>query len=142
MMGKLPGYLRVMIVDDEPTMRSLIRTLLRQADVTEVTEAEHGEEALTKLRELGRDRGPHVIICDLHMRKMDGMDFINVLRKGKEQALHKNTPVVILTGNRDTMMHDVLLQSGATAILVKPMSAIELIASIESAVRQATGLDP
>ena len=64
---------------------------------------------------------------------MDGMDFCNKLRLDKNEVL-RSIPVKIRTGERDTFVHDVTRQVGATMVLVKPISAGDLKAQIEAAV--------
>ena len=113
-------------------MRSIIRNLLSQNNISPVMEAENGVEAMRGLLDFRRPK-PDVIICDLHMEKMDGMDFSNKLRLSKQDAI-RGIPVLILTGERDQMPLEVVRQVGVTAILGKPISAPELCQHIESAV--------
>ena len=62
--------IRVLVVDDQRTMRQIIRRLLSQIGVRDVDDAEDGEQALKKLRSPTADK-PDIVICDLHMEKMD-----------------------------------------------------------------------
>ncbi len=122
----------VLVIDDQKTMRQIVRRLLGQIGVQDVADAEDGEAALEMLhRPLAKK--PDLIICDLHMEKMDGMDFCNKLRLDKNEVL-RAIPVIILTGEQDTFVHDVTRQVGATMVLVKPISADDLKAQIEAAV--------
>ncbi len=124
--------IRVLVVDDQRTMREIIRRLLGQIGIHDVDDAADGEEALEKLHDLTADK-PDVIICDLHMDKMDGMDFCNHVRRDKNDTV-RAIPVIILTGEQDTFVHDVTKQVGATTVLVKPVSAEDLKAQIQAAV--------
>lgn len=124
--------LRVMIVDDQKAMRSIIRNLLSQHDINQISEAADGLDALEKLMDR-RQPNPDVIICDLHMDKMDGMEFCNKVRLSKIEAI-KTIPVLILTGERDELSLEVAKQVGATAVLGKPISAPDLCQHIENAV--------
>lgn len=124
--------LRALVVDDQRTMRAIIRRLLSQIGVHDIDEAEDGEQALEKLRNPTGDK-PDIIICDLHMEIMDGMDFCNHVRRDKNDDI-RHIPVIILTGEQDTFVHDVTKQVGATTVLVKPVSADELKTQIEAAV--------
>lgn len=124
--------IRVLVVDDQRTMREIIRRLLGQLGIRDVDDAENGAEALDKLRD-ARAAKPDIVICDLHMEKMDGMDFCNKVRRAKDESL-RGIPVIILTGEQDTLVHDVTKQVGATTVLVKPVSAEDLKAQIEAAV--------
>ncbi len=67
MINTADDSIRVLVVDDQRTMRSIIRQLLGRVGISNVTEAEHGEEALAVLRNPAMDT-PDVIICDLHMK--------------------------------------------------------------------------
>ncbi len=132
MPGKAAQAIRVLVVDDQRAMRSIIRNLLSQHNITHVTEAEDGVEAMQTLLDF-RQPNPDVIICDLHMDKMDGMEFCNKLRLSKLEAI-RGIPVLILTGERDEMPLAVAKQVGATAVLGKPISSPDLCRHIENAV--------
>lgn len=132
MMEPESSSIRVLVVDDQRTMREIIRRLLGQLGIRDVDDAENGAEALDKLRD-ARAAKPDIVICDLHMEKMDGMDFCNKVRRAKDESL-RGIPVIILTGEQDTLVHDVTKQVGATTVLVKPVSAEDLKAQIEAAV--------
>jgi CheY-like chemotaxis protein len=124
--------IRVLVVDDQRTMRDIIRRLLGQIGVHDVDDAADGEQALEKLHHPTDDK-PDIVICDLHMEKMDGMDFCNRVRRDKNDVI-RGLPIIILTGERDTFVHDVTKQVGATTVLVKPVSAADLKTQIEAAV--------
>ncbi len=115
---------RVMVVDDQSVMRKIIRKLLKQFGDFDVIEAENGSVALDRLLGLDEDL-PDVIISDLHMDVMDGLEFCNKLRRIKNSRLSA-IPVVLLTGENDKMVLDVSAQVGASRVLKKPVSAPEL----------------
>jgi CheY-like chemotaxis protein len=106
--------------------------LLGQIGIQDVADAEDGEAALEMLHS-PQAKDPDLIICDLHMENMDGMDFCNKLRLDKNEVL-RAIPVIILTGEQDTFVHDVTRQVGATMVLVKPISAGDLKERIEAAI--------
>lgn len=124
--------INVMIIDDQRTMRSIIRQLLHKSHIDNVTEAENGEHALKIMAEPDFVI-PDVILCDLHMDKMDGMDFTQHIRRGKNPAISE-IPILILTGDSDNLLHDVTQQVGATKILLKPISAGDLLIEIQQAI--------
>ena len=124
--------IRVPVIDDQRTMREIIRRLLGQIGIHDVDEAGDGEQAPEKLHNPTADK-PDVIICDLHMENMDGMDFCNHVRRHKNDAI-RGIPVIILTGEQDTFVHAVTQQVGATTVLVKPVAAADLKTQIEAAV--------
>jgi CheY-like chemotaxis protein len=124
--------IRVLVIDDHKTMREIVRRLLAQIGIEQVSDAENGEAALALLRTAGFEP-PDVIICDLHMDKMDGMQFCTKLRHD-DNPDRRATPVIILTGEQDTLVHEVTEQVGATVVLTKPISADDLKKQIEAAV--------
>ncbi len=66
--------IRVLVIDDHRTMRQIVRRLLGQIGIHDVEDAEDGAAAL-KILHSPQAKQPDLIICDLHMEKMDGMDF-------------------------------------------------------------------
>ena len=124
--------IRVLVVDDQRTMRKIVRQLLSQVGVHDVDDAADGEQALAMLHNPTGDK-PDIVICDLHMEKMDGMDFCNHVRRDKNEDI-RAIPIIILTGEQDTFVHDVTKQVGAATIMIKPVSAGELKSRIQDAV--------
>ena len=119
--------IHVLIVDDQKTMRSIIRQLLHTQHIDHVYEAKNGQEALEMLKD--PDVAPDVILCDLYMDEMDGMEFVHHIR------LQKNdTPVLMLTGEKSKFIHEVSTQAGATKVLTKPISAPDLVNEIHKAI--------
>ncbi len=124
--------LRVLVIDDQKSMRSIIRGLLYQFGVEDIDEADGGEGALEFLLH-PRSKFPDVIICDLHMGKMDGMQFCNAVRRN-DNLRNRHVPIIILTGDQDSFMHEVVEQVGALKVVTKPVSADELRQHIGAAV--------
>ncbi len=123
------GDIRVLVIDDQRAMRSIVRQLLSQIGIHDIQEARNGEEAL-KIINQPNEEDPDVIICDLHMDKMDGLEFCNQVRRDKEHVI----PIIILTGDSDEFLHEVSRQVGAVAVLTKPVSAPELREHIQTAI--------
>ncbi len=124
--------IRVLVVDDQRSMRSIVRRLLSQVGISDVEEAGNGEQALALLRNPSF-ADPDVIICDLHMDTMDGLEFCNQVRRD-EGIRNRAIPILVLTGDQDTLIHEVSRQVGATAVLEKPISADELVKQIHTAI--------
>ncbi len=124
--------LKVLIVDDQNTMRSIIRRLLSQMGIVRVQEASDGRSAMERLGK-GLDSRPDIVICDLHMEDGDGMSFCNQVRRHKNKEIAQ-TPVIILTGDRDPLLHAVAKQVGAVKVLTKPISAPDLEKEIHQAI--------
>ena len=113
-------------------MRNIVRRLLQQVDITNVSEADDGDVALEMLMKHGAKQ-PDVIICDLYMESMDGMEFCNKLRR-YEREKSEATPVLVLTGEKDPLVHEVAEQVGAVTVLTKPIDSVHLAEAISKAV--------
>lgn len=125
------GIIRVLIVDDQRTMRSIIRAMLNNNGIKQVTEAREGGEALRKMEESVTP--PDVVICDLHMKGMDGLEFCQKVRLSKNPKI-RDAKIIVLTGDKDTFIHDVSTQVGAVSVLSKPVTSEELKMEIARAV--------
>lgn len=119
-----PADIKVLIVDDQATMRRIIRRSLRKIGITDVHPAENGAAALEWLN-FPSNPCPDVIICDLHMDTMDGLEFANTIRRGKGGP-DKMIPILLLTGESDKMLLEVAQQVGVTQVLQKPISPQDL----------------
>ncbi len=124
--------LHVLIIDDQKAMRSIVRSLLHRIGIEDIAEAENGEEALDRLHD-SHAEFPDVIICDLHMNKMDGLQFCNFVRRD-EKLRNSGIPILMLTGDRDQLLHEVARQVGVVSVLTKPITAEELRNQITEAV--------
>ena len=124
-----------MIIDDQKTMRSIVRNMLMQVNIKSFLEADNGVAAIAKLGECVNDP-PDIIICDMHMDGMDGMEFVSHVRRGKT-TLDRDHPVIILTGDKDRLLTEVTEQAGATMVLHKPVA----IAALKQAIVNAVGYD-
>jgi len=116
MADKRPASCTVMVVDDEPDVRYLLRITLEEAGYG-VVEAAHGEAALEQVR---RSR-PQLVVTDRMMPRMNGGELIERLRADEST---KTIPIVIITGTRGD-------QAGADAVQGKPFDTSELITLID-----------
>ncbi len=123
--------LKVLVIDDQKSMRSILRNLLRQIGIGDVEEAGGGAEALDRLANTAV-KFPDLIICDLHMEKMDGLEFCNKVRRTEALRNH-GVPILMLTGDRDEFLHEVSKQVGALSVLTKPITAEELQGHVSKA---------
>jgi two-component system chemotaxis response regulator CheY len=108
---------RALIVDDSSVMRKIVARSLRQAgiDLSQTLEAGNGAEALGLLRENQVD----LILCDINMPVMDGLEFIKQLST-IEKA--KGVPVIMVTEGSESHVVQAL-SSGARGYLRKPFTA-------------------
>ncbi len=116
MEDKRPASCLVMVVDDEPDIRFLLRVTLELAGYG-VVEAAHGEAAL----ELVRRSLPQLVLTDRMMPRMNGDELIERLRAGEST---KAIPIVMISGTRGA-------QGRADAILGKPFDPAELIVLVD-----------
>jgi len=126
-----PADIKVLIVDDQSTMRRIIKRSLRKIGITEAHPAENGAAALEWLN-FPSNPSPDIIICDLHMDTMDGLEFANTVRRGKGGP-DKAIPILLLTGESDKMLLEVAEQVGVTQVLPKPISPQDLGIAIANA---------
>jgi two-component system chemotaxis response regulator CheY len=123
--------LKVIVVDDQLTIRSLVRAGLQQIGVNDVREFNGGAEALESLAL----RPPNVVISDYNMPNMNGMDFLKAIRANPQ---HKNTAFILLTGRADRDLVVEAVKAGANNYLVKPFTAAILKQKIEQVVGALT----
>ena len=118
------GY-KILIADDEPEIRDLLRLYLENEQY-EVVEAEDGRQALSLLRE----KKPDLCVLDIMMPKMDGYHVLQELRK------ESNIPVLILSA-KDADSEKILgLNLGADDYLSKPFNPLEAVARVNSNIRR------
>ena len=116
---------RILIIDDEPPIRRLLRTALTAQDYR-VEEAADGEAALDFLRRNKMD----LIVLDLGLPRMDGLEVIRQLRDGGN-----HTPIVVLSSRDDEKGKVAALDLGADDYVTKPFGVEELAARIRAALR-------
>jgi DNA-binding response OmpR family regulator len=125
------GGLTILVVDDEPAMVGALGALLGQAG-HRIVAAYDGEEAL---RRFAADR-VDVVLLDLAMPGLDGAD---VCRRMRAQA---DTPIIVVSGERDRAATAQLLDLGADDYVRKPFRADELLARIRAVTRRHTATRP
>ena len=114
----------VLIVDDQQTMRSLVRTGLNQLGITNTREAADGEDALRALI----TRSAHLVISDFNMPKMDGLQLLRAIRSHEPI---KGVAFIMLTGRADRDLVQRAAQFGVNNYLVKPFTVATLREKIE-----------
>ena len=116
--------MRVLVVDDQFTFRSIVKNNLKQIGIEKVAEASDGEEgvaAAIKLR-------PNLILTDYYMPKMDGLELLQCVR-GNEQT--RSMAVFLVSGRADKELVERAVQLGVNNYLVKPISSATLKEKIE-----------
>jgi len=92
--------LKALIVEDNSHMRSLLRALLNSIGIREIAEAANGQTALILLRERKSD----LVLTDLAMKPMDGLDFTRRVRND-DQSPNPFVPIIMITGHTDRRRH-------------------------------------
>ena len=128
--GSLTGNGRILVVDDEPDIRRVVRIVLEKAGY-DVLEAEDGQAAIEVINTGENRLMVDVVLCDMRMPKIDGIEAMTYLR---DRFPH--VPVVVLTGFPDTEMAVSSMHNGAVDYLVKPVDSERLTAAVASAMEQ------
>ena len=108
---------RILIVDDEASMRTLIRRTLSRMGMANLLEAASGAEALKLLVATPVD----LVMCDWNMPAMSGMELFQ-----RARSLKPDLVFLMLTGRADAESHAAARQAGVAAFLVKPIAAPDL----------------
>lgn len=109
--------MRVLVVDDERFIRNIVVRLLKDMGFNHVEEADDGTAAVA----LGEAATPGLVICDINMKPMNGLRFLQKVRTGTP-GFDLNTPVIMLTGLSDENTVGYALALDANAFLLKPVS--------------------
>jgi two-component system chemotaxis response regulator CheY len=116
--------LKILAVDDSPTMRRIIINTLKRAGFGDVTEAFNGKDALAKMKVNAFD----FIITDWNMPEMDGKEFVTNIRQTAE---YKSIPVLMVTTR--SVQDDIVeaIKAGVNSYVVKPFTLQVLKEKIE-----------
>src|SRR5438552_7096858 len=124
--SSIRGMKTILVVDDEPKIVSLARDYLEHAGFA-VVSASDGSEALAR----ARAEHPDLIVLDLGLPKLDGLDVARALRQTS------SVPIVILSGRADESDKLVGLELGADDYVTKPFSPKELVARVRAVLRRS-----
>ncbi|NUN67646.1 response regulator [Pseudanabaena biceps] len=116
--------IHTLIVDDQQTMRALIRTSLQQIGFREIRDASDGEAALRSVI----TQPPHLIISDFNMPNLDGL---GLLRAVRAHGPSSKTAFIMLTGRADRELVQRAVQFGVNNYLVKPFTVAQLKEKLE-----------
>jgi two-component system alkaline phosphatase synthesis response regulator PhoP len=116
---------QILVVDDEPRIAEICRDYLERAGFKVMT-AGNGADALT----LARTKQPDLVVLDLGLPKMDGLDVTRALRK------RSNVPIIMLTARVEESDKLIGLELGADDYLTKPFSPKELVARVRAVFRR------
>jgi two-component system chemotaxis response regulator CheY len=117
--------LNVLIVDDQQTMRSLVRTGLQQLGFKEFKECADGEDGLRAML----TTKTHLVISDYNMPRLDGLGLLRAIRSHEPI---RTTAFIMLTGRADKELVARAVQFGVNNYLVKPFTVATLKEKIEA----------
>ncbi len=119
---------RVLIVDDDPAIREVVRIALSR-DGFDMTEAADGAAALVQFAATA----PDLVVLDVMLPEMDGTDVCRALRR------HSHVPILFLSSRDSEVDRIVGLEIGGDDYLTKPFSPRELVARVRALLRRAAG---
>lgn len=122
---------RILVVDDEPTVREVVAAYLDR-DGFSVTQAIDGEEAL-RLINTGK---PDLVLLDVMIPGYDGLSVLRTIRSSL------TTPVILLTARADESDRILGLELGADDYVVKPFSPREIVARVRAVLKRSAANDP
>lgn len=120
---------KLLLIDDDPNLILLVQDYL-EFQGYQVTTVDNGKEALERLEE----EIPDLIICDIMMPEMDGYELVERIR---EDSRISWIPVIFLSAKGQPNDRVKGLNTGADVYLIKPFEPEELVAQVESSLRQA-----
>lgn len=109
--------LKILVVDDFPTMRKIVKTLLQQNGFKNFTEAEDGEEAY---KILSTEDGFEFVVSDWNMPKMTGLELLKTVRA---DAKLKHLPFLMVTAEAEKENIIEAVKAGVSNYIVKPFTA-------------------
>jgi two-component system, chemotaxis family, chemotaxis protein CheY len=113
----------ILLVDDSPTIRRMLRTALGSLAGVSFAEAGSGLQAIETLAV----QPVQAVVLDLNMPDMHGLDVLKFLRSHQQ---YRELPVMILTTRGDESSRDAALQAGASGYMTKPFSPAALASSV------------
>ncbi|MDA8214092.1 MAG: chemotaxis response regulator CheY [Nitrospiraceae bacterium] len=126
--------IKVLVVDDFPTMRRIVKNLLKQIGFENIDEAEDGVQALNKLR--GGSYG--LVVSDWNMPSMEGIDLLRNVRQEPEPL--KNVPFLMVTAEAEKEKVIEAIKAGVDNYIVKPFTAEVLKEKLEKIADKKTSL--
>ncbi len=114
---------RILVVDDSSIIRKIVKKALGEAGFN-IASAKNGKKAL----ELIDTHRPDLILSDIDMPEMNGVDFFKAVHANQNLS---SIPFIIMSGNKDRAMVRRMLDRGASAYMVKPFNLEQLVATVE-----------
>ena len=120
-MGPDAATVRVLVVEDNDFIRELVVTMLRDIGFRDIAQARDGHDALSQIE----TADPGLIICDISMQPMDGLEFVETLRQHSWPGAGE-VPVIFLTSHTEAAIVKRAFKLGVEAYVVKPVQKKQL----------------
>ena len=120
-MGPDAATVRVLVVEDNDFIRELVVTMLREIGFRDIAQARDGHDALSQIE----TADPGLIICDISMQPMDGLEFVETLRQHSWPHAGE-VPVIFLTSHTEAPIVKRAFKLGVEAYVVKPVQKKQL----------------
>lgn len=117
----------VLIVDDTPIMRTMLKQLISNSGLTVVGDASNGGQALELVRQLK----PSVVCLDIEMPGMNGLEVLKQIK-----ASYEDVAVVMVTGDSKAASVQQAIKDGASGYILKPFNGTRVVETIQKAVRR------
>src|SRR5437773_3803738 len=122
-----PGMGRILVVDDEVSVRKVVRLTLMKAGY-DVIDADDGSTGISMIGSDDNALMLDVILCDIRMPKINGLEAITFFRQQ-----YPSVPIIVVTGYPDQKMATDLLSKGVFDYLVKPVDNEKLLQTVKAA---------
>ncbi|MDH4192610.1 MAG: response regulator [Nitrospirota bacterium] len=119
-LAHVPQPPTILVVENDSVLRARIKSILETAGYT-CEEAREGKEALSVIQ---RNSTAYLVLSDLRMPNMDGLQLLHTLQKNPDT---KGIPFILITGNSSFSLRKQALRDGALAIIYKPYTPQELL---------------
>lgn len=129
---KLLNTQRILFVEDDISVRNLVRELLTDIGVGEVRMANSGEEALSLMKTFT----PTMMISDWYMKPVDGLSLLRQVRSGQTR-MPSQTPIIFLTSENNAEKIHTVIRNGVDHVLVKPFNRSVVMRAITRVAQQS-----
>jgi len=123
--------IKVLVVEDSPTMRQLIAFALKPLKDCEIVEARDGLDGLKKINE----QMFNIALIDINMPLMDGLKLVRII---KEDPRNRQIPVVIISTEGGEAVKEKAMALGVNAYITKPIKAANVLQTVRSLVGSAS----
>jgi two-component system, chemotaxis family, chemotaxis protein CheY len=123
------GALKILLVEDNQHMRSIVGAILKGSGIRDVREARDGAEAFDVLRQYPAD----IALVDFNMHPIDGVEFTRMLRSASD-SINPYLPVIMITGHSERSRVVEARDAGVNEFVVKPLTARALLSRIDMVV--------